>query len=106
MTFLFLGTAHFQQFEQMVFGEEFFQRTLDFHLFILADLCYACHGKSLLGKSNYFFQACLQQNMKLSRSLLQNNRKRFDILETLLTRVSENCILLSNMYRSIYTSVK
>ena len=74
----------------MVFGEEFFQRTLDFPLFILADLCYSCHGKSLLGKSNCFYQACLQQNMNLSRSLLQNTRKRFDILETLLTRVGEN----------------
>ena len=28
--------------------------------------------------------------MKLSRSLLQNTRKRFDILETHLTRVGEN----------------
>ena len=42
--------------------------------------------------------------MKLSRSLLQNTRKRFDILETLLTRVGENLYsiieyVLFNIYK-------
>jgi len=48
MSFLLFGAACFQEVPYLVIREEFLQRSGDFALFIFADLCYACHGNSLL----------------------------------------------------------
>ena len=48
MSFLLLSPAAFQEVPDPVVNEEFPQSSFNFPLFILVDLCYACHGKSLL----------------------------------------------------------
>ena len=81
MPFLLFGAACFQEVPYYVISEEFLQGSCDFALFIFADLCYACYGKSLLvdecfvANTLYHFQKALAfVFQRLQRFLLGSYR--------------------------------